>query len=75
MRCINPVLPPIIYKFSVIGPQASCLVFVSQIKFSTAHPQFANATLQSTVLVNKSLVPLKVLASTVEVAIQSLSNR
>ena len=61
-------------QISVTGQQAYCLVFGSKIKFSPAHPQLANVTLQSTVLVNKSLVPPKVLAGTVEVAIRLYCN-
>ena len=44
-----------------------------KIKFSPAHPESVNATFLSTVLVKKLLLPLKVLADTVEVATQLLA--
>ena len=50
------------------------LVFGSQIEFSPAHPEATIVTLQSRTAVNKSLVPPKVLAAVLEVAIRLFCN-
>ena len=49
-------------------------MFGSQIEFSPAHPEVTIVTLQSRIAVNKSLVPLKVLAAVLEVAIRLFCN-